>query len=136
MVAVGKCRLAVRDCIERDGRIGEQLVAVRARSLQMRLGAVELEPFIHHPRCRGADLVLRYKRDALHSQVAMIDALLGSELDDPGVDMLGPSIAPMDQKFGAGSIARLGAEAGLALVAKAERLKKIVKAKPKPEKPE
>src|SRR3546814_12959089 len=78
----------------------------------MLFSTIAFEPLLHHSRCGGADLVLRFEVDSLRLQGAMIDARIDIERDEPFVDMLRPGLAPMGQQFGAVPITELGTELG------------------------
>src|SRR3546814_16004608 len=78
----------------------------------MLFSTIAFEPLLHHSRCGGADLVLRFEVDSLRLQGAMIDARIDIERDEPFVDMLRPGLAPMGQQFGAVPITDLGTELG------------------------
>src|SRR3546814_8905272 len=83
-------------------------LAVPPRDIEMLFSTIAFEPLLHHSRCGGADLVLRFEVDSLRLQGAMIDARIDIERDEPFVDMLRPGLAPMGQQFGAVPITDLG----------------------------
>jgi hypothetical protein len=72
-VAPRERRLLARDRIERDLRIGDDLLAILARDPGMVLDPLGLKPLFGHPRRSRPDLVLRLKVDALRRQRAMVD---------------------------------------------------------------
>src|SRR3546814_10231761 len=86
----------------------------------MLFSTIAFEPLLHHSRCVGADLVLRFEVDSLRLQGAMIDARIDIERDEPFVDMLRPGLAPMGQQFGAVPITDLGTELGRSVFADAD----------------
>src|SRR3546814_8422341 len=94
-VAICERGLPVGDRVERDARIGDNPLAVLARDLAVDFGTVgELTLPLH--ALRGtADLVLRFKRDALRFQRAVIDARIDVEFGEPRLDMGLPSLAPL-----------------------------------------
>src|SRR3546814_3926312 len=62
------------DAVERDRRVGDDLLAILARDPRMVLDPLRLKPLFGHTRCRRPDLVLGFKVDALRLQGAMIYA--------------------------------------------------------------
>src|SRR3546814_18858441 len=85
-------------------------LAVPPRDIEMLFSTIAFEPLLHHSRCGGADLVLRFEVDSLRLQGAMIDARIDIDRDEPFVYMLRPGLAPMGQQFGAFPITDLGTE--------------------------
>ena len=67
-VARRECRLLVCDGIERDVRIGDDLLAVRSRDIGMLGQPLRRQPFACHARGSSADLRLRLQVDALCCQ--------------------------------------------------------------------
>ena len=64
-VAGGERRLLPRDRVQCDPRLGNDLLAIRARDPGMVLDPLGLKPLFGHPRCCRPDLVLRLKLDPL-----------------------------------------------------------------------
>src|SRR3546814_11752639 len=60
-------------------------------------------------RC-GADLVLRFERNTLCFETAMIDADIDVEFGKTGVDMIRPALAPLLDKMGSVPVADLRAK--------------------------
>jgi hypothetical protein len=96
-VAPRERRLLARDRIERDLRIGDDLLAILARDPGMVLDPLGLKPLFGHPRRSRPDLVLRLKVDALRRQRAMVDPRVYIQLGQPLVDMDTPRLAPFLQ---------------------------------------
>src|SRR3546814_8839873 len=82
------------DAVERDRRVGDDLLAILARDPRMVLDPLRLKPLFGHTRCRRPDLVLGFKVDALRLQGAMIYAGINIQLGKPLVDMVRPCLAP------------------------------------------
>src|SRR3546814_11000400 len=72
-VAGGERRLLPRDRVQCDPRLGNDLLAIRARDPGMVLDPLGLKPLFGHPRCCRPDLVLRLKPDPLPRYSAMVD---------------------------------------------------------------
>ncbi|MBB5705294.1 hypothetical protein FHR21_000619 [Sphingopyxis panaciterrulae] len=113
-VAIGERRLMVGDCVERDTRLRDDAFAVALRDGAMILDALGLKTALAHARRCGADLVLRLKVDALRFQRSVIYAGVNVEFGKAGVDMIGPTLAPLLDKFGAVPVADLLREPALA----------------------
>ena len=92
---------------ERDGRIGNDLVAILARDPHMIVGALGILAVHLAPRSRRTNLVLRLKRDALRFQCPVIDPRLKAKLGHAGVHMIGPAHAPFLQQLLAVPVALL-----------------------------
>src|SRR3546814_19241136 len=73
-VAPRERRLLPGDRIERDLRIGDDLLAILARDPGMVLDPLGLKPLFGHPRRRRPDLVLRLQVDPLRLHRSMIHA--------------------------------------------------------------
>ena len=109
-VAVRKGGLAVRDRVKRYSRVGDDPLAIAPRD-----GAVFLDPFglksAHaHARSGGADLVLRFQRNALRLQAAVIDPRIDVEFGKALVDVFGPALAPLLNQLGLVPLPHLCAE--------------------------
>jgi len=109
-VALRECRLLPRDGVERDFRIGEDLLAVRAGDPGMVLDPLGLKPLSGHTRRRRPDLVLRLKVDALVGIGAMIDPPLQPQLGHALIHMSRPCLTPALQMLIAVPVAVLLAE--------------------------
>src|SRR3546814_11420103 len=70
-------------------------------------------------RC-GADLVLRFERNTLCFETAMIDADIDVEFGKTGVDMIRPALAPLLDKMGSVPVADLRAQPVFAHLAHGE----------------
>ena len=112
-VAPGERRLLVRDRVERDSGIGDDLLAVAPRDGAMFVDPLDLQPVHAHARCGRADLVLRLELDALRLQAAVIDARVDIEFGKALVDVIGPALAPLLEQLGPVPLAHLRAEAVL-----------------------
>ena len=73
----------VRDRVERERRVGDDLLAIGARDLAMLVEPLGLQPLRRHARRRRADLVLRLEVDALRFQRAVIDPRIDIEFGQP-----------------------------------------------------
>src|SRR3546814_955412 len=71
-VAGGERRLLPCDRVQCDPRLGNDLLAIRARDPGMVLDPLGLKPLFGHPRCCRPDLVLRLKLDPLPRLCAMV----------------------------------------------------------------
>ena len=105
-VALREGRLLMRDRVQRDGRIGDDPLAIAARDLAVHLGAVGLDPFaldapILDTFGGRADLALRLQRDALCFQAAMVDPRVDVEFGQALIGKLGPAFAPALDHLGA-----------------------------------
>ena len=109
-VARREGRLPLGDRVERDARVGENLLAIAPRDLDMLGETFGCEPLRVHARCRRPDLVLRLEVDPLSLETAMIDARIDIELSEPRVDVAGPALAPLLEQLGAVPVADLGTE--------------------------
>src|SRR3546814_19436604 len=99
-VAGGERGLAMGDGAQRQGGMGEQLVAVRPGDLAMLVDPLKRQPLCSHAGSGGADLVLGFKVDALCFQRPVIDASIDVELSQALVDMACPALPPLFQKQG------------------------------------
>jgi len=106
-VAPRERRLLPRDTVERDFRIGDDLLAILARDPRMILDPLRLKALFGHTRCRWPDLVLRLQVDPLCLQGAMIYAGINIQLGKPLVDMVRPCLAPPLQQLGSVPLADL-----------------------------
>ena len=79
-VAGRECRLPAGDRIERQRRIGEQLLAVGASDGMMLDQSLASPALLGHVRSRRTNLVLRLKVDPLGFKHAMIDASVDIQL--------------------------------------------------------
>ncbi len=116
-VTRGERRLLMRNGAERDVWIGDDLLAVRSRDIDMLGQPLGRQPFARHARGRSADLRLRFQVDALSCQRAVIDAGIDIELGHALVGMAGPCLAPVGEQFGPVPVAHLGAERSIAVFA-------------------
>ena len=112
-VAGGEGCLSLRDRVERDTGIGQNLLAIAPRDLDMLGKPLGLQPLRVHPRRGGADLVLGFEVDSLSVQTAMIDTRIDIEFGKPGIDVTGPALAPLFEQRGCIPVPDLGAEAVL-----------------------
>jgi len=112
-VALGEGGLLVRDCIQCQRRIGDDPLAIALCN-----GSVFFDPFCFQPapadaRGGGADLVLRFQRNALCFQAAVIDPCVDVAFRQSAVHMIGPALAPLLDQCGLVPVADLGTEAVL-----------------------
>src|SRR3546814_9703199 len=105
--AVPQRRSSDLEAVERDRRVGDDLLAILARDPRMVLDPLRLKPLFGHTRCRRPALVLGFKVDALRLQGAMIYAGINIQLGNPLVDMVRPCLAPPLQQLGAVPVANL-----------------------------
>ena len=110
-VAAREGGLLMGDGVERDGRIGDDALAVAARDLAVQFGAVGLEPLALDARGGRADLALRLQRDALRFEAAMVDPRVDVEFGQPLIGELRPAFAPALDHLGAVPVPHLFAEA-------------------------
>ncbi len=106
-------RLLMCDCVQRDGRIGDDPRAIIARDLLVHVRTVcGLDPFAFafDALRRCSDLALRFQRNTLCLNAAMINVRVDAEFRQPFVDMLGPTF----DHLRAVPVANLRAEAVLA----------------------
>jgi len=113
-IAIGERRLMMGDRIEHDARFRDDAFAVPLRDGAVILDPLGLKPPLAHARCCGADLVLRLKADALRFQGSVIYADIYVEFGKAGIDVIGPTLAPLLHKFGAVPVADLLREPALA----------------------
>src|SRR3546814_1800404 len=86
-VAVREGGLAVGNRIERDARPGDDALAVALGDVAMFGDPFRLEAVGLHARCCRADLVLRFERDPLRFETAVIDARVDVEFGEAAVHM-------------------------------------------------
>ena len=96
-VAQRERRLAMGDGIQGNRRIGNDLVTILARDPHMIVGTFGVLTVHGASRPRRADLVLRFKRDALRFQCPVIDASIKAKFRHADIDMSRPSRAPFFQ---------------------------------------
>src|SRR3546814_1774752 len=87
-IAVRECRLAVGDRIQCDTRLRNNPFAICSRDLAVLLDSFGFQPALAHAGRCGADLVLRFERNTLCFETAMIDADIDVEFGKTGVDMI------------------------------------------------
>ncbi len=110
-IAIGKRGLLVRDGIERDAGVFEDLLAIASGDGKMLFQPLAHQAFLRHARGGRADLVLRLEVNALGLQAAVIDPRIDIELGQPAIDVLGPGFAPVVQELDLIPLAHLGTEA-------------------------
>src|SRR3546814_4745070 len=75
-VAPRERRLLARDRVERDLRIGDDLLAILPRDPGMVLDPLGLKPLFGHTRRRRPDLVLRLKLDRSEEHTSELQSLM------------------------------------------------------------
>src|SRR3546814_19037910 len=93
-VAGGERRLLPRDRDQCAPRLGNDLLALRARDPGMVLDPLALKPLFGHPRCCRPDLALRPKLAPLRRSCAMGDPPITTQRRTRIVEMIYPSTAP------------------------------------------
>src|SRR3546814_21052675 len=84
--------------------------AICSRDLAVLLDSFGFQPALAHAGRCGADLVLRFERNTLCFETAMIDADIDVEFGKTGVDMIRPALAPLLDKMGSVPFADLRAK--------------------------
>src|SRR3546814_15171286 len=100
----------------RDARPGDDALAVALGDVAMFGDPFRLEAVGLHARCCRADLVLRFERDPLRFETAVIDARVDVEFGEAAVHMIGPALAPLLDEFGAVPVADLRTEPGFTIL--------------------
>src|SRR3546814_10004335 len=119
-IAVRECRLAVGDRIQCDTRLRNNPFAICSRDLAVLLDSFGFQPALAHAGRCGADLVLRFERNTLCFETAMIDADIDVKFGKTGVDMIRPALAPLLDKMGSVPVAYLRAKPVFAHLAHGE----------------
>jgi len=102
--------LLPRNRVQGGRWIGDDARAVLAGDPPVILGAVGLKLGGLDALRRCADLGLRLQRDALRLKAAMVDPRVDVEFGQAFVDVIGPTLAPMLDQFGAVPVPHLLAE--------------------------
>jgi hypothetical protein len=89
-----------RDAVQRDARIGRDLLAILPRDAPVILGTLGILAAVEPAHSCRPDLVLRLQRDALVFIGAMVDPTLQPQLRHALVDMRRPRLAPALQQLG------------------------------------
>ncbi|MCY1170356.1 hypothetical protein D9M73_104240 [compost metagenome] len=113
-ITIGEGRLRAGDRINRDARLRDDFLAIRAGDLVMLVEPFGCQTLRRPARCRWADLVLWLQVDALRLKRAVIDPCIDIQFGQTRVDVLAPTLAPFLQQVGAVPVAVLLAEPVLA----------------------
>jgi len=109
-VALRERRLLVGDGIQCQCRIGDDPFAIALGNRAVFFDPLGFQPASANTRGSGTDLVLRFQRNALGFQAAVIDPRIDVALRQRAVHMIGPALAPLFDQRGLVPVADLCAK--------------------------